>query len=174
MLYMKAKKWLQIFILLAIVVVGGFTLAGSLFDTNAVLKPGSKAPDFTLPEMNGGELTLSDYTDKLVLLNFWGTYCPPCVEEMPLMQRYYDKYKDEGLVVIAVNENESLVRVRGFVRQHELNFPIPMDKDTVRKQYGVVAYPSSFFIKDGIVREMLTGPMDEPYLLSMLNKLMPN
>lgn len=171
---MKAKKWVQVLIISAVFIVGGFTLANSLFDTNAVLKPGAKAPDFTLPEMNGGELTLSDYGDKLVLLNFWGTYCPPCVEEMPLMQRYYDEYKDDGFVVIAVNENESVVRVKGFVRQYELTFPIPMDKDTVRKQYGVVAYPSSFFIQNGVVREMITGPMDEPYLEAVMNRLMQN
>lgn len=169
---MRNKKGLQLLILAAILVVGVVTLAGNLFNTEKPPTIGDQAPDFALPTLEGGTGQLSDYRDRLIVLNFWGTYCPPCVSEMPLLQDYYEQYKDRGVTVIGVNENDPLVTAKGFVRQYGITFPIWMDKDTVRKQYGVTDYPTTFFIKDGVIRHIAYGEMNEPYLANVLTSLL--
>lgn len=169
----KHRKWIQSAILAGLAVVAAVTLAGGLLSQQDPPKPGSAAPDFVLPGLEGGEYRLSDYKGRPVLINFWGTYCPPCVEEMPLIQKVYDEHRDQGLVVLGVNENDPAVTARAFVRQLELTFPILMDRDRVRKAYGVTAYPATFFVNgDGVVVEFKEGAMDEAYLRSVLSRLM--
>lgn len=169
----KHRKWIQSVILAGLAVVAVFTLAGGLLFSEDPPKVGSAAPDFVLPGLEGGEFRLSDYRGRPVLINFWGTYCPPCVAEMPLIQQYHDLYKDQGLVVLGINENDPVVTARAFVRQLDLSFPILMDRDKVRKAYGVTAYPATFFINgDGIVVEIREGEMDETYLRTALSSLM--
>lgn len=169
----RYRKPMQIVILLAIIAVGIFTLANSLFNKTEIPKAGSTAPAFTLPLMQGGETSLEDYKDQVVVINFWGTYCPPCVNEMPLIQRHYDEYKDQGLVVLGVNENDPLVTAKAFVKQYQLTFPILMDRDTVRKRYGVTAYPTTVFVnRKGKIVEIRQGEMDEAYLSAILNDLL--
>ncbi len=169
----RYRKPMQIVILIGIVVVGVFTLATSLFNGQDIPKKGDAAPGFTLPLMQGGESALSDYAGQVVVINFWGTYCPPCVNEMPLIQSYYDKYKDQGLTVLGVNENDPLVTAKAFVKQYALTFPIMMDRDTVRKRYGVTAYPTTVFVdRGGKIVEIREGEMNEAYLSRMLASLM--
>lgn len=161
----RYRKPMQVIILLAIAAVAVLTLASSLSSKNNVLRVGDEAPDFTLPSLDGQDRALSDYRGQLVIVNFWGTYCPPCVEEMPLIQRYYDEYRDQGLVVLAVNENDPIVSIKAFIRQHKLSFPILLDKDTVRKQYGVTAYPSTFVLdQNGRVLSSREGMIDEAFM----------
>lgn len=169
----KYRRTVQVVILSAIFIIGAFTLASSLFSKTPIPKVGSAAPEFTLPGMNGGETSLVSFRGQPVVLNFWGTYCPPCVSEMPLIQRYYDHYKDDGLIVLGINENDPLVTAKAFVRQYELTFPILMDKDVVRKQYGITFYPVTVFISpEGIIQEIKVGEMDEAYLKRTLAALM--
>ena len=169
----KYRKTMQVAILLIIIMVGAFTIAGSLFSKTEIPTIGSAAPDFTLPLMDGGEMSLQAFKGKAVIINFWGTYCPPCVREMPLIQSYYDQYKDQGLVVLGVNENDPLVTAKAFVRQYKLTFPILMDKDTVRKQFGVTAYPSTFFIdRDGDIQAIKEGEVNEAYLRRIVDRIL--
>lgn len=164
---------MQIIILIGIVAIGVFTLATSLFSKTEIPKAGDRAPGFTLPLMQGGERSLSDYDGHVVVINFWGTYCPPCVNEMPLIEQYYEQYKDQGLVVLGVNENDPLITVKAFVKQYALSFPILMDRDTVRKQYGVTAYPTTVFVdRSGKIVEVREGEMNEAYLSRILASLM--
>lgn len=169
----KHRKWLQVAILFGLLAVAIVTLAGGLLGGGDPPKIGGAAPDFALPGLDGGEFRLSDYRGQPVVINFWGTYCPPCVAEMPLIQQYYDLYKDQGLVVLGVNENDPQVTARAFVRQLNLTFPILMDRDKVRKAFGVTAYPSTFFVdRSGVVVAMKEGEMDEAYLRSALSRIM--
>src|SRR5690554_2636233 len=102
----KYRRWMQVFILTAIFVVGGITLADNLFSEDTIPQEGSRAPEFTLPGMNGEQFKLSDYDGKVVVLNFWGTYCPPCVEEMPIIQNYYEEHAaEQNVQILAINEN---------------------------------------------------------------------
>lgn len=164
---------MQFAILLGLLAVAAVTLAAGLVSGHNPPGIGSSAPDFALPDFDGKEIKLSDFRGRPVLINFWGTYCPPCVDEMPLIQEYYDRYKDRGFVVLGVNENDPLVTAKAFVRQLGLSFPILMDKDTVRKAYGVTAYPTTFFVDEsGKVVAIWEGEMNEDILRAAVAKLM--
>lgn len=160
------RKWLQIAILLAIVVIGGYALSQSLFSDSAKPKEGGKAPEFNLHGLDGRTHALSDYKGKTLVINFWASWCVPCKSEMPAIQRQYDKWKVKGLEVMGVNLGESVVSVQSFVRQLELTFPVFYDPDfTVRDRYGVVTYPTTFFVDaQGNIKKIQIGEMDEPFI----------
>jgi len=120
---------------------------------------GSPAPEIVLKDLQGQEVKLSDLRGKVVLLNFWATWCKPCKEEMPAMQASYDKLRDQGFVVLAVNELEDVDKVIEHIRTHRHTFLVVMDHDNrVANRYGVVGLPASFLIdRQGIVREHIFG-----------------
>jgi peroxiredoxin len=96
-------------------------------------KGGAKAPDFTLPALKGGSVSLSDYFGKnVVLIDFWSTTCDPCMVEMPHIVTMYEKYKDKGFVVLAVSLDgpESLSQVQSMVHDKKMSFPVLLDQET--------------------------------------------
>ena len=102
--------------------------------------------DFTLPGIQG-EVSLADYRGQYVLVNFWATWCPPCRDEMPDLQTYYDAYRDRGFTLLAVNEAEDPAAVRQFVEGFGFTFPIALDLDgAVMKRYGTESLPTSYLI----------------------------
>lgn len=127
---------------------------------------GQLAPDFTLTNLSGEEVTLSDLRGKHIILNFWATWCPPCEAEMPHFQKYYDKYAEKDNVeIIGVNATyakEKVERVEQFVSGYELTFPILLEPTgNVAKQYEVLTIPATFFIDaEGYVQRQIKGPLD--------------
>lgn len=121
---------------------------------------GTQAPDFTLTDLEGRPVRLSDLRGKAVLINFWATWCPPCMREMPEMQRLYAARGDE-FEILAVNFLEHRPQVIPWVEEYGLEFPILMDvTGEVSSRYGVWSYPTSVFIdKDGIVRGRFVGEL---------------
>jgi peroxiredoxin len=111
-------------------------------------KPAKDAPDFQVPTPDGSTLRLSDFKGKVVFLNFWATWCEPCREEMPSMERLHRAYKDRGFVVLAISlDLQGASVVKPFVKKFALTFPIGLDpKMAVRETYGVWAVPSTFLI----------------------------
>ncbi len=108
------------------------------------------AADFSLKDENGKVHRLADYRGKVVVLNFWATWCPPCREEMPSMERAYQKVKGEKIAIIAVNVGEDEDTVFGFTGQHPMAFPLPLDTDgSVIKNYPVIGLPTTFIIDPG-------------------------
>ena len=120
---------------------------------------GMQAEDFRLADLEGKQQSLSQYRGKIVLLNFWATWCKPCTTEMPAMQTTYDKLRDKGFVVLAINELEDDARVREHIKQYGHTFPVLMDHDNkVANQFGVVGLPVSVFIdQEGRVQEYIKG-----------------
>ena len=120
---------------------------------------GMQAEDFRLTDLAGKEQSLSQYRGKIVLLNFWATWCKPCTTEMPAMQASFDKLRDKGFVVIAVNELEDDAKVREHIKQYGHTFPVLMDRDNkVANQFGVFGLPVSVFIdQEGRVQEYIKG-----------------
>ncbi|MEH6942280.1 thiol-disulfide oxidoreductase ResA [Bacillus sp. JJ722] len=143
-------------------------------DNKAVAK-GQEAPDFVLTDLEGKKHQLSDYRGQGVFLNFWGTWCPPCKEEMPYMENQYQKYKDNGVQVLAVNIEESEVVVSSFVKKHGLTFPVPMDRDgRVNDAYGVFNLPVTFLIdKNGIVIDIIEAGMTEELIQQQMERIKP-
>jgi peroxiredoxin len=120
---------------------------------------GTAAEDFRLVDLEGKSQSLSQYRGKVVLVNFWATWCKPCTTEMPAMQATYDKLREKGFVVLAINELEDEPRVREHIKQHGHTFPVLMDRDNkVANQFGVFGLPVSVFIDEkGVVREYIKG-----------------
>src|SRR2546428_1778437 len=142
-------------------VIMGFVLLGLLGMAGRPPLVGSPAPEIALKDLQGQEVRLSDLHGKIVLLNFWATWCKPCKEEMPAMQASFDKLRDQGFVVLAVNELEDAGRVAEHIRTHGHTFLVVMDHDNrVANRYGVVGLPATFLIdRQGLVREHVFGSL---------------
>ncbi len=125
----------------------GLGLAGQwLLRTQRQVRVGRTAPDFTLPALDGGTIALRDYRGRVVLLNFWATWCTPCKDEMPLLDAVHREYGPQ-VVVLAVNAGESADVVQRFVAEHQLQLPIALDQDMqLSRRYGVRGYPTTFII----------------------------
>ncbi len=120
---------------------------------------GMPAEDFHLDDLDGTTQSLSQYRGKIVLLNFWATWCKPCTTEMPAMQASFDKLRHKGFVVLAINELEDEVKVREHIKQYGHTFPVLMDRDNnVANQFGVFGLPMSVFIdQEGRVQKYIKG-----------------
>jgi thiol-disulfide isomerase/thioredoxin len=124
---------------------------------------GQLAPDFTLSDLAGKPVSLSDFRGKVVIVNFWATWCPPCRAEMPSMEQLYRDLADEGLVMLAINiEKTGRQTVPAFLAGSPHSFPILFDdKEEVQKRYGVYKFPESFIIrKDGVIDDKVIGAID--------------
>lgn len=110
-----------------------------------------EAPAFTLADLDGKKVPLRSFRGKIVLMNFFATWCMPCREEMPGMERLYQTYKDQGLVVLAIDMHEGAKTVRAFMRKLQLSFPALLDKDGgVAYMYGIRPIPASYLVsRDG-------------------------
>jgi peroxiredoxin len=136
---------------------------------------GFAAPEFALETYQGEPIALADLRGQAVVINFWATWCPPCRAEMPAIQAVYDKYRDQGLVVLAVDQQETEAQVAPFAEEMGLTFPILMDREgAVSAQYQVKALPATFFVdRQGIVQEVtLGGPMAAGFVESQVSKLL--
>jgi peroxiredoxin len=125
------------------------------------LEAGRLAPNFTLPGLDGKMVSLSDYKGHVVLVNIWATWCPPCVDEMPSMEKLYRKLKNENFEILAVSIDALGEKVVApFMKKYNLNFPVLMDPDgTIKTLYQTTGVPESFIInKDGILVEKIIGP----------------
>jgi thiol-disulfide isomerase/thioredoxin len=122
------------------------------------------APDFNLPDMDENRHSLKQYRGKVVLINFWATWCPPCIREMPSLEKLYQKFKDKPFVMLAINQWEDEDRVFEFMGQLKTipTFPILFDPDSkISDAYGVQGLPSSYIIdKQGQIVYRATGGRD--------------
>lgn len=130
---------------------------------------GFLAPDFTLSTLNGESITLSDLRGQAVLVNLWASWCTPCRAEMPAMQVVYERYKDQGFTILAVNASnqDNLSSAQAFVEELGVTYPILLDVDgEVSALYQLRALPSTFFVgPDGRIQEVIIGgPMAEALL----------
>lgn len=106
------------------------------------------APELTLMNTQGISHSLADYHGQVVLVNLWATWCPPCKEEMPALQAFYDKYREQGFVVIAINDGDPTEDVLQFVKDYQLSFPVWLDPTYIATEqaFKTLSLPSSFVI----------------------------
>ena len=106
-----------------------------------------KAQNFALEDLNGNTVHLGDYLGKVVFLNFWTTWCPACLIEMPSMEKLYREFKNRDFVLLAVDMQEDSETVKKFKNRFKLSFPILLDKEgVVSSYYGVTGIPATYFI----------------------------
>lgn len=124
---------------------------------------GKNAPDFALPSLDGGRVSLEGLRGQNVVLNFWATWCVPCRAEMPELQQVYDEKRNQGVVVLAVNLKEQQGQVDSYVRELGLTFPVVLDKDgSVAESYKVLGLPTSVFIdRGGVIRNVSYGALNQ-------------
>jgi peroxiredoxin len=133
------------------------------FSNQVAIESGIPAPDFTFPGLDGKMVSLSDYKGKVVLVNIWATWCPPCVSEMPSMEKLYNKFKRENFEILAVSIDEPGPKaVAPFMEKTSLTFPALIDsKGAIKPVYRITAIPESFIIdKQGLLIKKIVGPVD--------------
>jgi peroxiredoxin len=133
------------------------------------------APDFTLKTEDGKPWRLADQRGKVIVLNFWATWCPPCRDEMPSMERARKAVESDGIVIIAVNVGEDADTIFEFTGRYPVSFPLLMDHDaSIIKKYKVIGLPTTFVIDPaGYVTHRVVGgrEWDDPALLEALRGL---
>lgn len=133
-------------------------------------------PALALEDLQGERRDLADLRGQVVLLNFWASWCPPCLHEMPSMQRIYDRYRDRGFTIAAVNLGESPERIRPFLEDLDIGFPIWLDPENrSARRWQVFAYPTSFLIsRTGTIRYAIAGGIDweSPEAVSRIEQLL--
>ncbi len=135
--------------------------------------------NFVLKDLDGETHELADYRGKVVLVNFWGTWCPPCIEEMPSMERLYQKLSDQPFTVLAINQWETEEHVFPFMGQLEVypSFPILFDPTSrIAEAFGVKGLPSSFILDpEGRVLYVAQGGrnFDHPEVVKLITELLP-
>jgi DsbE subfamily thiol:disulfide oxidoreductase len=122
----------------------------------------SPAPQFTLPNLDSGKVSLKDFRGKLLMLNFWASWCAPCREEMPAMERLYQKYRDHGFVILGVNVKDEKKNAIAFVKELKITFSLAFDPDgEVGLIYGAWGLPATYLIDaNGTALARAWGPAD--------------
>lgn len=176
------KKWLGIALLILLIGLAGFRLYEDRKDVTDIgekglavtndkngIAIGEKAPDFHLETIEGEKVKLSDYKGKKVFLNFWATWCPPCKDEMPHMQAFYEE-KPDNVEILAVNIEESSSKAGEFAHQYDITFPVLLDKSgAVTEEYDVYTIPTTYVLdEEGTVSQKIVGPMDEPMMKELI------
>jgi peroxiredoxin len=145
------------------VVLAAFGYVHLALNEGYALKKGTPAPPFRLSVLGGGELDLGSLRGRIVVVNFWATWCPPCVAEMPSLERLYRTLGKEGLAVVGISVDEDEAVLRSFVETHGLTFPILRDPGgrVAAAAYRVTGYPMTFELDaEGVLREIYVGPAE--------------
>lgn len=160
------KLLLSIFCFVYLTAMGPNSCAGgekkppSPFEIDRLEK--DRAPDFSLNDLGGTPVTLSSLRGKVVLLNFWATWCPPCISEMSVLNKLYRELRYRGLEIVAISADRSEGYLRDYIGRHGLDFKVLYDEGrTVVKQYKVFSMPTTFLIdKNGVIVEKFFGEYD--------------
>jgi len=147
------NRLLQTIIIIALITATLWVVWDHFLKRTPPVVVGRMAPDFELKLTNGDTLTLQALRGHPVLINFWATYCPSCIDEMPAIESVYEAYRDQGFVVVGINTGESMAAIQGYVRRTGVTYPIALDPDAkAQKAYKVYDLPRSVFIDaNGIV-----------------------
>jgi peroxiredoxin len=138
------------------------------------INKGNQALGFTLDSLDGAKVSLSDYRGNVVLVNFWATWCGPCRAEIPAFEEAYQAHKDEGFVVLGVNEQEAPEAIEPFLAEMGVSYPILLDRQgQVMSEYRVLGMPTSLLLdQDGVIQVRHTGLMTADQLETHLAKLL--
>ncbi|MBU2597810.1 MAG: TlpA family protein disulfide reductase [Actinobacteria bacterium] len=175
----KYIKVITVFLLSIILIGVGWIMRKNIemriYDMTHSLKTGSKAPDFKIENLKKEIVTLNKLKGKVVLINFWAIYCPPCKEELPVIQSIHEKYNEDELVVLTINKDNNIDKVISFMDENDYSFPVAMENKEMTDSYGGGWIPYVVLIdKQGIVCYAHRGYRvgDEQELISEIENLL--
>jgi cytochrome c biogenesis protein CcmG/thiol:disulfide interchange protein DsbE len=152
-------RLLQIAILL---LAGGlvWVVAGTL--EQRIINAGDTAPDFSIVTESGRTMTRSDFGGKLLVLNFWASWCPPCISELPSLNAFATEYKSKGVVVLGISSDKNPNLYKKFITDRHVAFDTARDPDeTIKNRYGTFLIPETYLIdRNGVVREKVISDQD--------------
>ena len=134
------------------------------------------APEFTLPDLNGKNVSLADFKGKIVILDFWATWCPPCIQEIPHFIELQEQYKDKGFAMLGISLDQAGIDVvKSFAQKYKINYPILMHDGRVHIAYGGISYIPTTFVIDptGNIRKKYTGYIDKAVFEADIKELLP-
>lgn len=171
----KPKKRIIIIFLAIVVLAFALYFVRNEVSSNQEIAPrlGFYAPNFNTVYMNGSEFELYELKGKPVILNFWATWCPPCVREMPNLQDFYDRHKGE-VIVIGINLGEKNRTIQNFIKKINVTFPIVLDKGKeIEKSYNLIIRPTTYFIdENGIIVDKKLGELKKEEIEERAQKLL--
>jgi peroxiredoxin len=139
-----------------------------------IIEPGDTAPSFAVTTESGKKLTRSDFNGKLLVLNFWATWCPPCIEEMPSLNEFARQFQKEGVVVLGVSIDQNEPAYRRFLQQNRLAFEVARDPEAdIAAEYGTFKWPETYIINtEGKVVEKHVGGRNwsDPALIASIRR----
>jgi thiol-disulfide isomerase/thioredoxin len=169
------RRRIQYVVFLCVLGAIGVVVAQSVFRERATYSVGDALPPFQVELLDGSQFHAEKREKRPLIINFWGSFCPPCVEETPLLQRMYVQYAPQGLDILGINLGEKpIVRIESFVQQYGVTYPIGLDPHLlVRDVFGVRQYPTTFFIgADGRLQDVYVGGMTEDVLTTRIDALL--
>jgi peroxiredoxin len=188
---MKAKK-LSCLILILMLIISGcrkkesestqkteveteVNSAKPVADTTPSKTGGNPAPAFTLQDLNGKTVSLADFKGKVVILDFWATWCPPCIKEIPDFIELYERYKDKGFEMLGISLDQAGISVvQSFAQKNKINYPIMMTDGQVHNAYGgITSIPTTFVIDPaGNIRKKYVGYVEKAVFEADIKKLL--
>jgi cytochrome c biogenesis protein CcmG, thiol:disulfide interchange protein DsbE len=162
------KKIVPIFVMFAVLAVLGFLFSG--LGGKASAQPGDQAIDFELKDVNGKTYKLSDFKGQPVVLNFFATWCAPCIDEAPELEAFGKDYQDAKLLILA--KGESKKRMEKYIGESGSELTYLLDtKEEISKNYSVIGQPETVIIdKDGVIVERFSGPTTKDNLIELIKK----
>jgi peroxiredoxin len=138
------------------------------------IQVGQQSPDFTLSDLDGAPLRLSDWRGRAVVLNFWATWCPPCRVEAPALQSAFERYQERDVTVLGIDQREDAATVRSFASELGLTYPLLLDSDgSASALYQVVGIPTTLFLDaSGVVAARHVGPLTEEQIAQYVDRLL--
>ncbi|KIL42856.1 peroxiredoxin [Jeotgalibacillus alimentarius] len=146
-------------------------------EASGAVKEGNPLPAFDTTTLDGEPVNLQDYRGKKIILNFWATWCPPCMAEMPHMQEYYEnEAKEQNVEILAVNltsKDNGIEKIQSFTDDYGLTFPILLDETgLLGDEFQAFTIPTTYLIdEEGIIQRKLMGPMDRDMMVDMMEDL---
>ena len=172
----SGTKQTIVFIVLAVAIVFFFLFVFSKAPKGTkIIKEGDQAPEFTLKSMDGKSVNLSQFRGKAVMVHFWATWCPPCVDEIPTLEKLYRTLMGSNFEMLAISVDDGGDAVRSFMQRNKLSLPVFLDPGkSVSASYGTFKFPETYILdRNGRVRYKMIGPAnwDDPAAVKALQEL---